>query len=108
MDPNWLQEEITDIAAFERAQSLRRAPFFLRDHPEYQGRTPEELVDASLVPPFLALQPQWEELKALLKEGGTLYSFCSPEESWVHLAGRAGYSVVKNEVILKSLVTEMN
>ena len=57
---------------------------------------------------FGLMNAQWEQLKSEMIDGGELWSFNSPADSWRHLAGRWGIALVRNGEVIKSLVTMMN
>ena len=48
------------------------------------------------------------DFKSKIQEGDELWRFSSPQESWEHLAGRAGICIVRDGEITDSLVTIMN
>ncbi len=51
---------------------------------------------------------EWRALVAAMRPGDELWEFCSSWESWKHLAGRAGYAVVRKGKVVSSIVTMMN
>lgn len=53
-------------------------------------------------------RPRWLELRSMLCEGDELWLFCSSDESWYKRCGRSGYSIVRDGVIIKSLITMRN
>jgi hypothetical protein len=58
--------------------------------------------------PFGGLNAKWQELKAAMRTGDELWSFCSPPESWRAHAGRSGVALVRDRRIVGDLVTMMN
>jgi hypothetical protein len=93
MDPSWLTEKATlqEIEAENTPDAATRA----RD-----PRLPDK--------PFAFGNDRWEALKSKMQEGDELWYFCSPPESWQHLAGRAGIAIVRAGQIVDSFVTQMN
>lgn len=43
-----------------------------------------------------------------MQEGDELWIFSTSDESWKHLAGRAGISLVRDGQVVSSMVTKMN
>jgi hypothetical protein len=43
-----------------------------------------------------------------MQPGDQLKSFFSPDESWLALAGRAGYAIVRQDEVVDSFVTFLN
>ena len=58
--------------------------------------------------PFSGRQDEWEALKAKMIDGDEIWGFCSPSDSWQHLAGRAGYALVRDGEVIDCVVTMMN
>jgi hypothetical protein len=58
--------------------------------------------------PFGYLNGEWERLKAMMLPGDELWGFCSPPDSWQHLAGRAGYALIRNGEVIDCIVTLEN
>ena len=58
--------------------------------------------------PFGFMYQDWKQLLAAMQPGDELWEFSSPEDAWKHLAGRAGFAVVRNGTPVASLVTMMN
>ena len=51
---------------------------------------------------------KWQPFISDLQAGDEVWRFSSPSESWASMCGCAGYSVVRNGEILRSLVTLRN
>jgi len=51
--------------------------------------------------PFGFLNRQWEALKAEIKPGDELWSFCSPTESWQQLAGLMGVTLLRDGKVIE-------
>ena len=51
---------------------------------------------------------KWQELKAAMRTGDELWTFCSPPDSWSAHAGRSGIAVVRDRRIVGAMVTMMN
>jgi len=58
--------------------------------------------------PFGFQHEAWVHLKAKMQAGDELWEFSSSEESWKHLAGRAGICIVRQGKVVYSLVTIMS
>lgn len=58
--------------------------------------------------PFNKQNDRWERLKSSLRDGDQIWSFCSSPESWEHLAGRAGFAIVREGRVVDSIITIMN
>ena len=58
--------------------------------------------------PFGFSNGDWSQLLAIMQDGDELWTFSTSEESWKHLAGRAGISLVRNGEVIRSMVTKMN
>lgn len=58
--------------------------------------------------PFGFMYQDWKQLLAAMQPGDELWEFNSPEDTWKHLAGRAGFAVVRDGNLIASLVTMMN
>lgn len=89
----WLQEKLS-VADAEAA------------HPGITDDRVTRFPDAGR--PFGFQHGEWEELKAAMLPGDELWAFSSPAESWKHLAGRAGFAVVRDGVPIQVIVTVMN
>ncbi len=58
--------------------------------------------------PYGVPKKEWMELKAQMKDGDEIRAFSSPNDSWNHLAGRAGYALVRKGKAITGIVTLMN
>jgi hypothetical protein len=58
--------------------------------------------------PFGFQNDRWRDLLAEMQQGDELWEFCSSQESWARLAGRAGIVLVRNGEIIGSIVTKLN
>ena len=58
--------------------------------------------------PFGFQNGEWEALKAQMQPGDEIWTFASPEDSWIHDAGRAGVALVRAGAAIKAVVTVMN
>jgi hypothetical protein len=63
---------------------------------------------AAIFEPLGSKRSEWDALKAEMKPGDEVWTFASPADSWVHLAGRAGYALVRAGKPIKVIVTIMN
>ena len=58
--------------------------------------------------PFGFQNSEWMELLIEMIEGDELWEFCSPEETWRNLCGREGIALVRDEKIIRLIVTRLN
>ena len=58
--------------------------------------------------PFGFDNKEWRALLAKMQAADELWTFSSSDESWEHLCGRAGISLVRNGEIIDSVVTLVN
>jgi hypothetical protein len=58
--------------------------------------------------PFGFQNAKWVEFRGKFREGDEIWEFTSPPDTWQHLCGRAGVSIVRNGEIVDSFVTVMN
>src|SRR5438105_4131275 len=49
-----------------------------------------------------------EYLLSKMQDGDELWEFCSPPDSWAHMAGRAGIALVRGGNVLDSIVSMRN
>jgi len=91
----WLQNVITVAEA--EAMNTPRA-----DTTERHKRFPE------LSKPFGFQNAEWQSLKAQMRDGDELWTFCSPATMWRNMAGREGVALVRNGNVVGFLVTRMN
>ncbi len=89
----WLQKKVT-IAEAEA------------QHPGIKDDRAARFPDARK--PFGFMHREWEDFKAAMLPGDELWTFSSPPESWVDLAGRAGIALVRKDVPIRTIVTKMN
>jgi hypothetical protein len=54
------------------------------------------------------VETKWNPFIAEMAPGDELWRFRSPGRTWANLAGRAGYSIVRDGKVIRSLVTLMN
>ena len=50
----------------------------------------------------------WEELKSLMQPGDELWEYCSSKESWRRCMGRSGLELVRNGIVVASIIHRMN
>jgi hypothetical protein len=101
MDSEWLIERCTttdpdelqrqDFEGLELSDEKMKR--FLKDRAEQHQRW---------------VQTEWNPFVGQMLLGDELWRFCSPEDTWANLAGCAGYSIVRDGVVLDSLVTLRN
>jgi hypothetical protein len=110
-------ESIYDSDAFSAADEIEKIPkAWLTEkttvteaeaaNPGIMGERAERFPDAAK--PFGFQNRQWENLKALMLPRDEIWKFCSPLESWEHLAGRAGVALVRDGVSIRTIVSMMN
>lgn len=54
------------------------------------------------------IEAKWKPFIAEMMPGDELWKFRSPGTTWANMAGRAGYAIVREGKIVRSLVTLMN
>jgi hypothetical protein len=54
------------------------------------------------------LMAQWDVMKAGMEPGDEIWHFTSPADSWKHLAGRAGYVILRAGRPVGAMLTMMN
>jgi hypothetical protein len=59
-------------------------------------------------PPVDDWLAEWRALVAAMRPGDELWEYCSSPESWQHLAGRAGYAVVRAGGVVDDILTMLN
>ena len=57
---------------------------------------------------FGFMNAEWLNLKNAAKENDELWYYSSSKESWERLAGRAGYVLIRGDIIVASIQTTMN
>lgn len=90
---SWLTERVTT----EQAEKA------FTPTPDQLARNPKMLNK-----PFSADNHRWESLKSRMNAGDELWYFCSPPETWRHLAGRAGVALVRDGKVIETLIVLMN
>ncbi len=58
--------------------------------------------------PFGLQNDKWQEFKAQLQSGDELWLYRSPDESWMHLWGRAGICIVRKKKVIADFLVVMN
>jgi hypothetical protein len=76
------------------------------EHPGINDERVQKFPD--IVKPFGFENGEWEALKAQIQPGDEIWTFASPEDSWIHYAGRAGVALVRAGAPIKAIVTVMN
>ena len=51
---------------------------------------------------------EWREFISQIQRGDELRHFFSPNETWLHLAGRAGYAIVRQGEVVDAFITILN
>jgi hypothetical protein len=51
---------------------------------------------------------EWRSFISQMQPEDQLRHFSSPAESWHHLAGRAGYAIVRQSEVVDAIVTLLN
>jgi hypothetical protein len=51
---------------------------------------------------------EWRMFKSSMKPGDELWEFCSPQETWAELMGRAGYVILRKGETVAEIVTMEN
>lgn len=58
--------------------------------------------------PFGFGNDRWQKFKSQVRDGDKIFALESSPESWKHLAGRAGYVLVRDGNIVAKIITRMN
>jgi hypothetical protein len=58
--------------------------------------------------PFGFCNRHWCRVKEILRDDDQLWKFCSPADTWENFQGRAGYAVVRGEMVVAQVVTMLN
>ena len=58
--------------------------------------------------PFGFLNDAWNQFKSQILPGDKIFDFTTSPESWKKLAGRQGYVLVRDGVVIATFVTLMN
>jgi hypothetical protein len=58
--------------------------------------------------PFGFVNSIWEEFKSKIRRGDKLRAYCSPQETWDCLAGRAGVAIVRDGEVVEIINTLVN
>ena len=58
--------------------------------------------------PYGVMTRDWMVLKSQMKEKDEIRAFTSPPDFWDHLAGRAGYALVREGIAIAGIITMMN
>lgn len=92
----WLRQKGT-VAEFERAELQRKAAAF---------NLPFEKVAQKFgARPFANMTDGWRKFVGEQQEQDELWSFSSPEETFVKKLGCSGYALVRDGVIVSTFVT---
>lgn len=89
MEKEWLQEQTT-VEDAERENLIQD---------ERLGPNPV---------PFGFANNLWVRLKEQIRQGDQIWRFCSPHDSWAHLAVREGFCLVRDGEVVASVLTKMN
>jgi hypothetical protein len=90
---SWLTERVS-------VEQVEAAAIAKADQPAGNAKVPSK--------PFGQNNQRWERLKAQMASNDELWYFCSPEEMWRNLAGRAGIALVRNGKVIDELIFLMN
>jgi hypothetical protein len=95
--------------------SLDRDPFawnLIKKYRSVQEAEAENMVTdprlGDMPVPFGFTNDALRQLLGEMQDGDELWTFSSSDESWKHLAGHAGISLVRDGKVISSLVTQMN
>jgi hypothetical protein len=58
--------------------------------------------------PFAFQNAQWTAFKSRMRKGDQLVEFSTDERSWQHLAGEAGYAILRAGCIVEKMTTILN
>jgi hypothetical protein len=94
---DWLIKKITISEAEAEHRGERLLQFPNAGKPGFHGGKP-----------FGFQNDLWESLKAKMKPGDELWTFCSPGGSWRNLAGRSGIVLLRDGEVIADIITVMN
>lgn len=57
---------------------------------------------------FGFINDQWEKLKSNIKPNDKLYKFSSTSTSWVHLAGKEGFYLIRDSQVIYTIITKID
>ena len=57
---------------------------------------------------FGGMNDRWELFKAQIEDSDEVWEFCSSDASWEHLAGRAGFALVRGGKVIDCMTTLMS
>jgi hypothetical protein len=106
----WLKNRITLAEAeFKHAVDLESRGYLSEKERtgEANARRQESSISKKFVP-FGYQNAVWRTLVESMQEGDELWEYCSSDDSWEHLAGRAGIALVRNGEVIDSILTVMN
>lgn len=66
------------------------------------------LIEHRELRPHMEFFLEWRAFIQRMEDGDELRQFVSPEASWRHCAGRAGYARVREGKVVETLITLMN
>lgn len=90
-DPTWFKEElgVTEIELLcDRVKAWKKMPKHMRRKDPYTT--------------------ELEQFTGKIQKDDRIYFFSSPEHSWITLAGRAGYALVRNGEVIDYLITTLS
>ena len=93
----WLTQQSTTTDPYE----IRHQDMDLLDLPEAKKQT--LLKHSEQFERWIEMK--WKPFVAEMMEGDELWRFRSPAQTWTNLSGRAGYAIIRDGKIIRSLVT---
>jgi hypothetical protein len=103
--PSWFGGKKREVETYEDIKFRSASLSNLKEKVSIEQAEREHLLNGI---PFGYINRQWEELKAKMIEGDELWYFETSELSWKHLAGRAGYCILRGGKIIDGIITRMN
>ena len=91
--------------------TLYRSDFPLVKQVDIETVESENMVERDHWPEPLAfgfMNAEWLNLKNTAQENDELWYYSSSKESWERLAGRAGYVLIRGDIVVASIQTTMN
>lgn len=96
--------------SFARTTSVS-APFTIAEiERQEMAQLPVKLKIRSDYPkvPFGFINPEWVAFKSQFRRGDHIVRFTTDQHSWLHLAGRDGYTLVRAGCVVATFTTMMN
>lgn len=109
MDKSWLKRQITDKELETRITECKNETDSIQI-PYEEHKEGEIPIDAySIFGTGLQVSVEYlQSIRSDMNKRDQLWIFKSPDESWEYLAGRAGFSIVRDDKIIESYLLIMS